>query len=78
MANLYVMYICSVNLVFNHQHFMHSTMEAYSVTASNFYGVKQEYPSPSSVYACMHACMFKMGQYVMTPTHCLKIQTRNF
>jgi len=40
MANLYVMYVCSVNLVFNHQHFMHSTMEAYSVTAPGFYGVK--------------------------------------
>jgi len=40
MANLYVMYVCNVNLVFNHQHFMRSTMKAYSVTASYFYGVK--------------------------------------
>jgi len=40
MANLYALYICSVNLVFNHQYFMHSTMDACSVTAPGFYGVK--------------------------------------
>ena len=56
MANLYVMYICSVNYIFNHQHFMHSTMEAYSVSAPGFYGVKYEYSFPSSMYACTHTC----------------------